>query len=102
MGRRGLHVRGHVSSQQESVLLAEGTGALARGEREGRMGVKAVSILRAWGSWETPILTMAVALPGRGSLLGAPEPTTGVFPARTHPLKPSAAFASLKAPGQLV
>lgn len=32
----------------------------------------------------------------------APEPTTGVFPARTHPLKPSAAFASLKAPGQLV
>lgn len=70
MGRRGLHVGGHVSSQQESVLLAEGTGALARREREGRMGVKAVSILRAWGSWETPVLTMAVALPGRGSLLG--------------------------------
>ena len=61
---------GHVSSQQESVLLAEGTGALARREQEGSTGVTAVSILRAWGSWPAPVRTMAAALPGCGSLLG--------------------------------
>lgn len=86
---------GHVSSQQESILLTEGARTVACEEQEGRGGVCGVSIPGARDPLRKPTPPTAAALPGCASLLwpwGLPgqnphfETTCGICLAAPGPL----------------